>query len=81
MKLFKILFKHDSRYTMVKSIFDALSGNLRSLWQQAENSDEEFEVDFLVEQAEWMYGIAFVTAQTYITGLIVVILFDIGFVP
>ena len=70
MNILKALLEHDSRYTMVKSIFDALSGNLRSLWQQAKNSDEELEVDFLVEQAEWMYGIAFVTAQTYITGTI-----------
>ena len=70
MNILKALLEHDSRYTMVKSIFDALSGNLRSLWQQAENSDEELEIDFFVEQAEWMYGIAFVTAQTYITGTV-----------
>ncbi|MBE2223135.1 MAG: hypothetical protein IAF02_16455 [Anaerolineae bacterium] len=70
MNILKPLIEQDSRYTMVKSIFDALNGNLRSLRRQAENADDEFEVEFVVEQAEWMYGIAFVTAQTYITGTI-----------
>jgi hypothetical protein len=52
MNILKALFEQDSRYTMVKRIFDALSGNLRTLKRQAENSDDEFEVEFVVEQAE-----------------------------
>ena len=38
--------------------------------QEAEQSGDELYFDFALEQAEGLCGIAFVTAQTYITGTI-----------
>lgn len=60
----------DFRYSMVKGVFTALTESLRSLEKEVQNSGIDFDIEFLVEKAEWVLGIAFVTAQTYITGTV-----------
>jgi hypothetical protein len=68
------IYEIDWRYSWVQRIFEALSEGLKSVWHdydEAEQSDESyFDVDMALEEANALLGIAFVTAQTYITGTV-----------
>ena len=59
----------DWRYSGTRGIFRALSHGLKEVAQLLEEADEE-SFDYYFDQAENMFGIAFVMAQTYITGTI-----------
>ena len=67
------LYEIDWRHPSIRHIFKALSGSLRdvvSRLHEAEQTGDELSFDFALEHAEGLCGIAFVTAQTYITGTV-----------
>jgi hypothetical protein len=67
-------YEIDWRYSWVQRIFEALSEGLKRVghdFDEAELSDEfYFDVNMALEEANALLGIAFVTAQTYITGTV-----------
>jgi hypothetical protein len=59
----------DYRYDWVSLILDALESGFTKI-QEMEKEIEWFDAGFQVEHAESLFGIAFITAQTYILGVV-----------
>jgi hypothetical protein len=68
------LLEFDGRYFSTQRIFEALSEGLKSVRRDLEESEQSdapyFEVEIALDQVDALLGIAFVTAQTYITGTV-----------
>lgn len=60
----------DWRLSATRRIFKALSEGLKDVQQDSVEAVEEFEVDDALDYTENLLGIAFVTAQTYVTGTV-----------
>jgi hypothetical protein len=67
-------YEIDWRYSSIQRIFESLSQGLKSVeydLDEAEQSSElYFDADMALEHADGLFGIAFVAAQTYITGVV-----------
>lgn len=60
----------DWRISATSRIFHALSDAIKDVEKNFDEAQEEYERDTALENVESLLGIAFVTAQTYITGVI-----------
>ena len=60
----------DWRLSSTKRIFQALSEALKDVERGFVEAQEDFEIDDALEHTESLLGIAFVTAQTYIAGMV-----------
>ncbi len=60
----------DWRFSSTKRIFRALSDGLKDVKRDLGEAQEEFEIDDALEYTESLLGMAFVMAQTYITGTV-----------
>jgi len=58
----------DWRISPTRGIFRALSSGLKEVKQLLADAQEDYQINYCFEQTENILGIAFVTAQTYITG-------------
>jgi hypothetical protein len=67
-------YEFDWRYSSVRRIFVSLSQGLKNIERDLEESERSselfFDADMALEHADGLFGIAFVTAQTYITGVV-----------
>ncbi len=67
-------YEFDWRYSSTQRIFESLSQGLKSVEHDLNESEQSselyFDVDMALEHADGLFGIAFVTAQTYITGVV-----------
>lgn len=67
-------YEFDWRHSSTQRIFEALSEGLKSVehdFEEAEQSNEfYFDAGQALEHMEGLFGIAFVTAQTYIAGTV-----------
>ena len=67
-------YEFDWRYSSIQRIFESLSLGLKSVEHELDESERSselyFDVDMALEHANGLFGIAFVTAQTYITGVV-----------
>jgi hypothetical protein len=67
-------YEFDWRYSSTQRIFESLSQGLKSVEHDLDESEQSselyFDVDIALEHADGLFGIAFVTAQAYITGVV-----------
>ncbi len=67
-------YEFDWRYSSIQRIFESLSLGLKSVEYDLEESERStelyFDADMALEHANGLFGIAFVTAQTYITAIV-----------
>jgi hypothetical protein len=67
-------YEFDWRYSSIQRIFESLSQGLKSVEHDLDESEQSselyFDADMALDHADGLFGIAFVTAQTYITGVV-----------
>jgi hypothetical protein len=67
-------YELDWRHSSVQRIFESLSQGLKSVEHDLDESGQSrelyFDADMALDHADGLFGIAFVTAQVYITGAV-----------
>jgi hypothetical protein len=65
----RFLHEMDFRRNWISTLYDALSGVIHDIGQKLDEHGHYDGIDAL-EDSEWILGIAFIAAQTYISGTI-----------